>query len=59
MLLLDDDALVTHMEDALQRLIYLFDKACEYFGLTVNMKKTNIMGQNVSNDPHQENAGGG
>jgi len=51
MLFADDAALATHTEEALQRLIDLFATACSEFGLTVSLKKTNIMGQDASNVP--------
>ncbi|KAH3747172.1 hypothetical protein DPMN_181593 [Dreissena polymorpha] len=35
----ENDALSTHTEEALQRLIDLFAKACTYFGLSVSLKK--------------------
>ena len=47
-----DAALTTHTEDALQRLIYRFSTACKEFDLTISLKKTNIMGQDVSSTPN-------
>ena len=51
MLFADDAALATHTEDALQRLITRFAGACTEFGLTISLKKTNILGQDVSAAP--------
>ncbi|RJG15198.1 hypothetical protein D4A39_16670, partial [Alcanivorax profundi] len=51
MLFADDAALTAHTEAALQRLITLFAEACTEFGLTISLKKTNIMGQDVSTPP--------
>ncbi|KAM9364755.1 uncharacterized protein KZ484_010926 [Pholidichthys leucotaenia] len=48
MLFADDAALIAHTENALQRLITSFVEACSEFGLTISLKKTNIMGQDVS-----------
>ncbi|XP_037803948.1 uncharacterized protein LOC119598373 [Penaeus monodon] len=47
----DDAALTAHSEDALQRLINCFAHACREFGLTISLKKTNILGQDVSSNP--------
>ena len=41
-----------HTEDALQRLIDRFSTACKEFDLTISLKKTNIMGQDVSSTPN-------
>ena len=38
-------------KEALQRLINCFSEACEDFGLTISLKKTNIMGQDVRSVP--------
>ena len=51
MLFADDAALVAHSEEALQRLITRFADACREFGLTISLKKTEIMGQDVSTTP--------
>ena len=51
MLFADDAALVAHTEEALQRLITRFAVACKEFGLTISLKKTNIMGQDVTEVP--------
>ena len=52
MLFADNAALTSHTEDALQRLIRSFASACMEFGLTISLKKTNIMGQDVSSAPN-------
>ena len=52
MLFADDAVLTSHTEDALQRLIRSFASACREFGLTISLKKTNIMGQDVSSAPN-------
>ena len=41
----DDAALATHDQSSLQRLMDKFSSACKEFGLTISIKKTNIMGQ--------------
>lgn len=51
MLFADDAALTAHTEEALQRLITRIAEACTEFGLTISLKKTNIMGQDVSSTP--------
>ena len=51
MLFADDAALASQSEEALQRLINCFSEACEDFGLTISLKKTNIMGQDVRSVP--------
>ena len=45
-------ALAVHAEEALQRLVNCFARACNEFGLTISLKKTNIMDQNVSHIPN-------
>ena len=47
----DDAALTSHSAESLQRLIDKFADACKEFGLTISIKKTNIMGQDVHNAP--------
>ena len=47
----DDAALTSHSEEALQRLISRFADACKEFSLTISLKKTNIMGQDVITTP--------
>ncbi len=51
MLFADDAALTAHTEDGLQRLISSFARACDEFGLTICLKKSNVMGQDVSSTP--------
>ena len=51
MLFADDAALAAHRHDALQRLITCFSEACKDFGLTISLKKTEVMGQDVSAAP--------
>ena len=41
----------THTQEAVQQLIICFTCACREFGLTISLKKTNIMGQNLSSIP--------
>ena len=43
LLFADDAALATHSEAAMQRLIDRFAAACREFGLTISLKKTEIM----------------
>ena len=45
-------ALAVHAEEALQRLVNCFARACNEFGLTISLKKTNIMDQNASHIPN-------
>ena len=51
MLFADDAALTAHTEGALLRLISSFAHACREFGLTISLKKTNILSQDVSITP--------
>ena len=51
MLFADDAALTAHAEEALQRLVSCLAHACQEFGLTISLKKTNILGQDVSSAP--------
>ncbi|GFR59740.1 hypothetical protein ElyMa_005390900 [Elysia marginata] len=46
-----DATLAAHSEEARQRLISCFADACREFSLTISLKKTNIMGQNVDTIP--------
>jgi hypothetical protein len=46
-----DAALTAHTETALQHLITLFAEASSESGLTISLKKTNIMSQDVSTTP--------
>ena len=47
----DDAALASHTEEVLQRLMDRFTHACKQFGLTISVKKTNVMGQDVPAPP--------
>ena len=47
----DDAALAAHSEEALQRLIDRFAAACKKFGLTIRLKKTEVMCQDATNAP--------
>ena len=51
MLFADDAAITAHTETALQELINCFAHACLQFGLKISIKKTNILGQDVSAAP--------
>ena len=51
MLFADDAAVVSHTENGLQILLDRFSKACKDFGLTISIKKTEVMSQNVSIPP--------
>ena len=51
MLFADDAAVISHTEDILQELIDHFSSAWEKFGLTISLKKTEVMSQNVSTPP--------
>jgi hypothetical protein len=52
LLFADDAALVAHSEDELQLLMNKFSYACKQFGLTISIKKTKVMGQDVESPPH-------
>ena len=52
LLFADDARLAAHSEEALQRLITSFANACKEFGLTISLKKIEVMGQDVSEVPH-------
>ena len=51
MLFADDAALSSHTEEVLQGLMDRFSHACKEFGLTISIKKTKVMGQDVSVPP--------
>ena len=51
LLFADDAAIASHTEEGLQRLINRFADACSKFGLTISIKKTNIMTQDVPTPP--------
>ena len=44
-------AVVSHTEEGFQNLITSFANACKEFGLTISVKKTEVMGQNTTNPP--------
>ena len=46
-LFVDNAALATHVEEDLQKLVDRFAHACKEFGLTISIKKTNVIGQDV------------
>ena len=43
----NDAAVVVHSAEDLQQLMNHFSKACQDFGLTISLKKTQVMGQDV------------
>lgn len=47
----DDAALTSNMQAGLQRLVNCLAHACREFRLTISLKKTEIMGQDVSEIP--------
>ena len=51
MLFPDDAAVVTHTQEELQSLMDCFSHACKDFGLTISLKKTNVMGQDTEAPP--------
>ena len=51
LLFADDAALTSHSAESLQRLRDRFADACKELGLTISLKKTKIMGQDVCNAP--------
>ena len=51
MLFADDAALTAHTEAELRDLINCFSDACNEFILTISIKKTTVLGQNVSPSP--------
>lgn len=51
LLFADDAALVSHTEDGLQHLVNRFSHACKEFGLTISLKKTEVMGQGTEHPP--------
>ena len=52
MLFTDDAALVSYTADDLQELLNRLSHACKEFGLTISIKKTKVMGQDVDNPPN-------
>ena len=51
MLFADDAAVTSHTEEGLQHLMNVFSRACKDFGLTISLKKTNVVGQDVPTPP--------
>ena len=51
MLFADDAALTAHSEEALQRLVKRFAYACREFGLTIGLKKTNVISRDACQVP--------
>ena len=51
MLFADDAALVSHTEQQLQTLMDSFSRASQDFGMTISIKKTNVMAQDVEQPP--------
>lgn len=51
MLFADDAAVVTHTQEELQTLMNRFSMACKEFGLTISLKKTNVLSQDTSTAP--------
>ena len=47
MLFADDAAVVAHTQEELQSLMNCFSQACKDFGLTISLKKTNVLGQDT------------
>ena len=47
----DDAAIVAHSDEDLQQLMNCFSKACQEFGVTVSLKKTEVMGQGMDSLP--------
>ena len=50
-LLFADAALASHTEAGLQRLVDKLSHACKEFGLTISLKKTNILAQDAETPP--------
>lgn len=51
MLLTDDAAVATHTQQELLSLMDRFSEACKDFGLTMSLKKTNVLGQRTEAPP--------
>ena len=51
LLFADDAALTTHKEEEVQQLISQFSHTCKEFGLTISIRKTEVMGQYVPSPP--------
>ena len=52
LLFADDAALTSHSEGGLQQLVTCFSHACKEFGLTISLKKTNVMAQGAETPPN-------
>ena len=48
----DDAAVTAHSEEDLQQLMNRFSHACQEFGLTISLKKTQVMAQGIDGQPH-------
>ena len=51
MLFADDVVLSSHTQEGLQRLVNCLAHACREFGLIISLKKTNVMGHDISEVP--------
>lgn len=51
LLFADDAALTSHTEDGLRQLVSHLSHACKEFGLTISLKKTNILAQDADSPP--------
>ena len=51
MLFADDEAVATHTQEELQSFVNCFSQACKDFGLTISLKKTNVLGQDTEAPP--------
>ena len=51
MLFTEDAAATTHTQQELQALMDHFSQACKNFGLTISLKKTNVLGQDTMELP--------
>ena len=51
MLFADDAAISSHTQQELQSLMDGFSQACKDFGLTISLKKTNVLGQGTEPPP--------
>jgi hypothetical protein len=51
MLFADDAAVASHTQQELQSLMNCFSQACKDFGLTISLKKTNVLGQDTETPP--------
>ena len=51
LLFADDAAITTPTQKDLQWLLDCFSEACRYFGLTISLAKTQVMGQDIQEIP--------